>query len=237
LQPVPIYRLSSQIAFPSPELAAPGGILAVGGDLSAERLVLAYSMGIFPWYSEGDPIMWHSPEPRFALTPGELHVPRSLAKVCRRAPFALSCDRAFAEVIGRCGKVRRPGQRGTWITRDMQKAYIRLHELGVAHSVEARAGGKLVGGLYGVALGAVFFGESMFADAADASKVAFVSLVAQLGRWGFSLIDCQQETAHLARFGATAWPRARFLAALAPAVHQAGRPGKWHLDADLAGAA
>jgi leucyl/phenylalanyl-tRNA--protein transferase len=225
---VPIFRLGRQKElFPPPHLAEPGGLLAVGGDLHPERLLAAYSQGIFPWYSEGQPILWHSPDPRFCLVPEALHVPRSLRKELKRGRFEVRYDTAFADVIAACAATERPGQSGTWITPDMQQAYVRLHQLGFAHSAEAWEGEQLVGGLYGVSLGSAFFGESMFAHAPEASKVAFVTLCERLAGWGFSLIDCQQETAHLARFGATGWPRERFLAALEEAQRVPTRQGGW----------
>jgi leucyl/phenylalanyl-tRNA--protein transferase len=230
---LPIYHLDERLIFPPPERAERNGLLAVGGDLRPERLLLAYSHGIFPWYDEDTPILWHSPDPRAVLVPGELHVAKSLEKHMRKKPYELRFDSAFAEVIAGCAAVKRPGQKGTWITSDMRRAYTQLHHLGHAHSAEAWRDGELVGGLYGVALGGVFFGESMFARADDASKIAFVTLVRQLDRWGFALIDCQQKTEHLTRFGAVMWRRARFQAALAEGLKIAGRPGPWKLDADL----
>ena len=230
---MPVFRLDQRLAFPPAELAE-DGLLAVGGDLSPARLVLAYSSGIFPWYSAGQPILWHSPDPRMVLLPDELHVPRSLEKVMRRRPYRLSLDTAFGEVIAACARTRRPGQRGTWITRDMQRAYGELHRLGLAHSAEAWQGERLVGGVYGVALGRAYFGESMFAHQTDASKIAFVTLARQLRRWAFSLIDCQVHTDHLARFGAVEWPRAQYLAALQAALREPRAPGRWRFDADLA---
>ncbi len=227
---VPVFRLTDALVFPEPALADDDGLLAHGGDLRPERLLLAYRNGIFPWYSEGRPILWWSPAPRFALLPGELSVGRSLAKAIRRAPYRLTMDTAFTDVIARCASVPRAGQLGTWITRDMQRAYVELHRLGVAHSVEAWAGERLVGGLYGVALGGAYFGESMFADAADASKIAFVALVDQLRRWGFELIDCQVHTEHLERFGARMFSRQEFSARLARALEHATRPGPWALE-------
>jgi leucyl/phenylalanyl-tRNA--protein transferase len=204
----------------------------VGGDLRPERLVLAYSMGIFPWYSRGQPILWHSPDPRMVLLPAELHVPASLRKTLRRAPYRLTLDTAFAAVIDGCAQVPRPGQRGTWITPAMRKAYLELHRRGLAHSAEAWSGDSLVGGLYGVGLGAAFFGESMFALAPDASKVAFVTLVQQLRRWGTTLVDCQVYTDHLARFGAQEWSRADYLRALREALKEPTRSGRWELKDD-----
>jgi len=229
---VPAYLLDDRLVFPPPERAPRSGPLAVGGDLRPERLVLAYSLGIFPWYSEGEPILWHSPDPRMVLLPGELRVPRSLRRVERRRPYRLTLDTAFADVVAACARVPRPGQDGTWITRDMQAAYTELHHRGIAHSAEAWRGDELVGGLYGVSLGAAFFGESMFAREADASKLAFVALVGQLGRWGIGLVDCQVYTGHLARFGAREWPRREFLAALRETQRQPTRPGPWRFEPD-----
>lgn len=215
--------------FPPVDEADEDGILAVGGDLTTERLVEAYKRGVFPWYSEGLPILWHCPDPRFVLTPDKLHVPKSLRKVMKRGTYEVRLDTAFEQVIDGCAKTRRPGQRGTWITRDMRRAYVTLHHLGLAHSAEAWRGDELVGGLYGVSLGEVFYGESMFARADDASKVAFVTLVEWLVRWGVQLVDCQQETQHLARFGAEAWPRRRFVAEVERLVRAPTRLGPWSL--------
>jgi len=211
---------------------AEDGLLAVGGDLRPERLLLAYRRGIFPWYSEGQPILWHSPDPRMVLAAARLEVPRSLRKTIRKQAYRLSLDTAFAKVVAACASVERPGQSGTWITPDMQAAYRELHRRGVAHSVEAWHEDRLVGGLYGVSLGAAFFGESMFTLAPDASKVAFVGLVEQLLRWGIGLVDCQVYTDHLARFGAVEWPRRRYLTALKKALARPTRPGPWRLDAE-----
>jgi len=230
---LPIYRLDDRLVFPPPEKAERNGLLAVGGDLRPERLLLAYSMGIFPWYDEDMPILWHAPDPRAVLVPSELHVPRSLAKLIRKRPFELRLDSAFAQVIAGCARAGRPGQDGTWITDEMRAAYIKLHQLGFAHSAEAWQDGELVGGLYGVSLGSLFYGESMFANVADASKIAFVTLVGQLERWKFSLIDCQQKTDHLMRFGAVMWRRKRFQEALAAGLEQPTRKGPWSLDEDL----
>ena len=227
---MPVFRLNARLAFPPPELADESGLLAVGGDLSPERLLLAYSLGIFPWYSEGLPILWYSPDPRLVLESSELVVARSLQKTLRRGRFKVTFDTAFDQVIRACSEVPRPGQSGTWITRDMVRAYRRLHELGYAHSVEAWQDGELAGGLYGVSLGGGFFGESMFARASDASKVAFVTLVEQLRRWDIQLVDCQVHTEHLSRFGAVEWPRERFLRRLAEALEQPSRIGRWQLE-------
>ncbi|MBL8919876.1 MAG: leucyl/phenylalanyl-tRNA--protein transferase [Myxococcaceae bacterium] len=217
-------------AFPPASNANEDGILAVGGDLSPERLVAAYQRGIFPWYSEGLPILWHCPDPRFVLVPDALHVPKSLKKRQRAAPYGLTLDTAFEQVIDGCAKTKRPGQRGTWITRDMRRAYVTLHELGLAHSCEAWRGDELVGGLYGVSLGRVFYGESMFARADDASKLAFVTLVEWMRTWGVALVDCQQETDHLARFGAQPWPRTKFLEAVEKLARLPTKRGRWRFD-------
>lgn len=226
---MPVYRLGREkTLFPPVEEAEPDGLLAVGGDLSPERLIAAYSQGIFPWYSEGSDILWFSPHPRFALKPQQLHVPQSLRKQLKRGKFEVRFDTAFSDVINACARIRRPGQRGTWITKDMQAAYRELHQLGLAHSIEAYSEDALVGGLYGVSFGRAFFGESMFALAPDASKVAFVTLAETLQAWEFSLIDCQQETEHLARFGATLWPREVFLKSLEEALSFPTRQGSWN---------
>jgi len=205
-------------SFPPPERADRSGLLAIGGDLTPERLLAGYRRGIFPWYSEGQPILWHSPDPRFVLLPGHLHVPRSLEKVLRKGTYEIRADTAFDEVLRACAEAPRPGQDGTWITPEMHAAYAALHRLGHAHSAEAWKDGALVGGLYGVALGRVFFGESMFTKGPDASKAAFVTLARALFDGGCLLIDCQVETEHLARFGAADVSRRRFLQVLGPAV-------------------
>jgi leucyl/phenylalanyl-tRNA--protein transferase len=229
---VPVYRLDRRLIFPPVEHAE-DGLLAVGGDLSPRRLVLAYSLGIFPWYSEGEPILWHSPDPRLVLRTGELHVSRSLRRTIRRGAYRLTMDMAFRRVVAACAAVKRPKQRGTWITREMKAAYGALHDLGLAHSVEAWKGRELAGGLYGVSLGSAFFGESMFSRATDASKVAFVVLVEQLARWGIELVDCQVHTEHLARFGASEWPRRTFVAELRRALLAPTRQGRWKMDEGL----
>jgi leucyl/phenylalanyl-tRNA--protein transferase len=190
-------------------------------------LVAAYAQGIFPWYSEGQPILWHSPDPRFVLTPERLHLPQSLKKTLRRGTYDVRLDTSFDEVVAGCAGAERPGQDGTWITDEMSRAYARLHELGIAHSAESWRDGKLQGGLYGVSLGKAFFGESMFARAPDASKTAFAILAQALFARGFEFIDCQQETDHLRRFGAEAWPRSRYLAALSHALTLSHEPGHW----------
>lgn len=226
---MPVFRLDERLLFPPPELAD-DGLLAIGGDLRPERLVLAYSLGIFPWYSEGQEVLWHSPDPRMVLLAEDLHVPRSLAKVRRGKRYSVTLDSAFAAVIDACATARRPGQRGTWITRAMKKSYLELHRQGHAHSAEAWQDGHLAGGLYGVSLGAAFFGESMFARSPDASKIAFVALVEQLRSWDITLIDCQVHTEHLARFGAELWPRQAYLAALEKALRRPTRLGRWRFE-------
>ena len=203
-------------SFPPLETALrePNGLLAAGGDLRPERLLAAYRHGCFPWYQEGQPLLWWSPDPRTVLFPDELHVSRSLRKRMRQGDYQVTFDKAFAEVIQGCAGPRSYAD-GTWITTPMQDAYIRLHEMGVAHSVEVWQQGQLVGGLYGLAMGELFFGESMFSRATDASKVGFVTLVERLREWGFALIDCQMPTRHLQSFGARSIPRAAFAEALA----------------------
>ncbi len=204
------------LSFPPLETALrePNGLLAAGGDLRPERLLAAYRHGCFPWYQEGQPLLWWSPDPRTVLFPDELHVSRSLRKRMRHGDYRVTFDKAFAEVIQGCASPRSYAD-GTWITTPMQDAYVRLHEMGVAHSVEVWQQGQLVGGLYGIAMGELFFGESMFSRATDASKVGFVTLVERLREWGFALIDCQMPTRHLESFGARSIPRAAFAEALA----------------------
>lgn len=225
---MPVYRLGPEPVFPPAEHAE-GGLLAVGGDLSPERLLVAYSEGIFPWYSEDEPILWHSPDPRFVVTTETFRVPKRVSRLARSGAFRVTFDEAFAEVIGACQESPRPGQQGTWITDEMRDAYIELHRLGFAHSSETWLGDEVVGGLYGVSIGGAFFGESMFARVDDASKVAFVTLVEQLERWDIGLIDCQVETRHLAQFGARSIPRRRFLELLRAALRKPTRRGRWML--------
>ncbi len=191
-------------------LAEPDGLLAVGGDLSPPRLLKAYRHGVFPWYNPGEPILWWSPDPRLILFPQRLKISRSLKKTLRKESFSLTFDRAFAEVIDACSAPRK-GVGGTWITPEMKIAYLRLHALGHAHSVECWHAGRLVGGLYGVAIGRVFFGESMFHRCSNASKVAFVHLTQSLQRWKYALIDCQVRTEHLLSLGAEEIPRSEFI--------------------------
>ncbi len=226
-EPVPIFQLSDDLVFPDPRLAHENGLLAVGGDLRPERILLAYRMGIFPWPSEGMPLLWWSPQPRLIVDPHKLHVPRSLRKHMRKQPYRITFDTAFAQVIAACARTTRDGQDGTWITADMQAAYTELHHMGFAHSAEAWQGDTLVGGLYGISLGGTFFGESMFARAPDASKMAFVTLAEQLARWSFALIDCQMTTEHLLRFGAFEVDLETFLDRLGRANLAPTRRGPW----------
>ena len=229
---MPIYLLGPEHVFPDPSRAHGSGLLAVGGDLAPERLLLGYRRGIFPWYSEGDPVLWYTPDPRFILLPADFRVPRTLRQSMRKRPYELRVDTDFAGVIDACGSAPRRGQDGTWITTDMRHAYTELHRCGWAHSFESWRDGELVGGLYGVSIGDVFFGESMFARAPDASKMAFVAAMRQMGRWGITLLDSQVHTEHVARFGAAAVPRKRYLELLAPRVVQATRMGPWVWDAE-----
>jgi leucyl/phenylalanyl-tRNA--protein transferase len=231
LTAVPVYRLDERLLFPPPSKGPRRGPIAIGGDLQPERLLLAYSMGIFPW--QGEPLHWHSPDPRMVLAGDALRVSRSLAKTIRQRRFDVRLDTAFRSVMEACASAPRPGQEGTWITPAMVDAYGELHRRGFAHSCEAWQGGQLVGGLYGVSLGAAFFGESMFAHVRDASKVAFVALVRQLARWRIPLVDCQVYTPHLESLGAREWPRRLFLETLRGALHAPTRRGPWRFDHDL----
>ena len=225
---MPIYRLPHDIIFPDPNEAEDDGLLACGGDLSPQRLLTAYAQGIFPWpYRPDWPMLWFSPDPRIVVVPEALHVSRSLRKTLRKRPFDIRFDTAFTQVVRACAIVDRSGQDGTWITAEMLQAYGTLHDLGFAHSAEAWFDGELVGGLYGVSLGAAFFGESMFTHRSNASKVAFVHLVRHLQAWGFHFIDCQVHTDHMQRFGAIAWSRRQFLAALEHALHFPTHRGRW----------
>jgi len=228
---MPVYRIPRQLVFPDPELAEPSGLLGVEGDLQPARLILAYRSGIFPWYSHEQPILWFSPDPRMVFEPSGVHVGRSLRKRLRRDDYQVTMDTAFARVIHACAEVPRDDQGGTWITGDMERAYTELHELGYAHSVEVWRENELVGGLYGVSIGGMFAGESMFSTATDASKVGFVRFAAQLQRWCFTLIDAQLHSDHLARLGGYEIPRHRYLERLAQALEAPTRPGPWRFDA------
>ncbi len=223
-----LAQIIEAVPFPDPSRADAAGLLAHGGDLRPERLLSAYARGIFPWYEE-DPILWFSPDPRMVLLPAELQVNRTLAKNLRRGRYEVRLDTAFEAVIRSCAAAPRKDQDGTWITGDMIDAYLRLHELGFAHSAESWRDGELCGGVYGVSLGAAFFGESMFASRSDASKVAFAVLVRQLEAWRFRLVDCQVHTDHTAGLGAREWPRSDFLNALDQALRDPTRRGCWRL--------
>jgi leucyl/phenylalanyl-tRNA--protein transferase len=222
-----VPKLPRSLRFPHPDTADSDGVVAWGGDLSTERVLLAYRSGIFPWPVEGYPLLWFSPDPRWVIEPSKAHVPRSLRKEMRRGTYTVTADTDFLGVIRGCAEVSRPGQESTWITDEMVAAYASLHRAGQAHSIEARRDGALVGGLYGISLGGAFFGESMFAREPDASKVAFATLLGHLVAWGFDFVDCQTKTAHLQRFGAVAWKRSLFLAAVAKTQERATRLGPW----------
>ncbi len=225
---MPVFILSEKLKFPPPHFAEKEGLLAVGGDLTADRLLLAYRQGIFPWYSGDEPILWWSPDPRLILYPKDLNISKSLNKILRKKMFDITMDRAFERVIRACSNVRIEKGEGTWITDEMLDAYCRLHKMGYAHSVEAWQGETLCGGLYGVSLGKSFFGESMFVKVSNASKAAFVFLVESLDRWGFDLVDCQVKTDHLLRFGAKEVPRRIFLRQLEKSLKKPTKRGKWH---------
>lgn len=224
---MPVFKLTEDLLFPPPELAEEDGLLAVGGDLCKERLLLAYSRGIFPWFSDDSPILWWSPDPRLVLFPPEIRIARSLRQTIRKGVYRTTFDTAFQQVIRGCAGVKRKDDAGTWITEEMIAAYCRLHEAGFAHSVESWFGEELAGGLYGVALGGAFFGESMFSRRSDASKVAFVKLVEFLTEKKFLLVDCQMTTSHLVSLGAREISRAAFLAILEKAKKVKGVCGKW----------
>ena len=233
---MPLFQLTSEMAFPKPDLAEPEGLLAVGGDLSVERLLLAYSLGIFPWFGEGDPILWWSPDPRMVLFPADFHASERLRRLHRQRKYHVALDTAFPKIIAACADHPRPGQDGTWITREMEEAYAALHWTGYAHSVEVWDGARLVGGLYGVSIGTAFFGESMFSVEPNSSKLAMWTLVEQVKRWGFQFVDCQVHTPHLERLGGRDIPRKHFLKLLKEAAAQPTRRGPWRLDDDLAAA-
>jgi leucyl/phenylalanyl-tRNA---protein transferase len=227
--PMPVFRLIDEPIFPSPEFAEPDGLLAIGGDLEPARLLTAYNQGIFPWFSHGDPILWWSPSPRLVLFPEEFHLPRRLQRTLRSGFFTVSADTAFAEVIAGCATASGRSCQGTWITEEMQQAYIRLHTLGFAHSIECWHGKQLAGGLYGVCLDRVFFGESMFTLVTDASKVALAHLVQFALRSGIAMIDCQMTTDHLLRFGARELSRDAFQAELDCLIDRCRPQPNWRL--------
>ena len=224
---MPVFQLPDEILFPDPMLAEPDGLLAVGGDLNSERLLTAYANGIFPWYSENEPILWWSPDPRLVLFPQKLKVSRSLQQKIKKNVFSVRMDSNFIQVISACAETERKHEDGTWITEEMKAAYIKLHRDGFAHSVESYFDGKLVGGLYGVSLGKAFFGESMFHIMTDASKVALFYLVEKAKEFEFLFIDSQVETEHLVRLGAELIPRKKYLKLLKEAMKFKSRKGAW----------
>ncbi len=225
---MPIYLLDKEdLSFPNPELAEEDGLLGIGGDLSADRLEFAYSLGIFPWYSEGEPIMWWSPDPRTVLFPEKFKVSKSLKQSIRNRNYEFKFDENFEAVIANCARIPRTEDEGTWITHEMQEAYTTLHKQGIAHSAEVYHQNVLVGGLYGVSLGNAFFGESMFFKMRDASKVALYYLIQHLKTWGFDFIDAQMQTSHLISLGAETIPRKEFINLLAQSLKKPTKAGKW----------
>ena len=228
---VPFLGPSDPLPPPESARREPNGLLAAGGGLSVPRLVDAYARGVFPWFGEGDPVLWWCPDPRLILPTDAVHVSRSLKRRLARGDYRITVDTAFGEVMRACAEPR-ADDRGTWITGEMLEAYEALHAAGYAHSLEVWVDGALAGGIYGVAIGAAFFGESMFSRVTDGSKIAIVWLAAQLGHWGVPFIDCQVRSAHLVRIGAVEVPRRQFLRRLAPLVTVPG-PGPWRLDAGL----
>jgi leucyl/phenylalanyl-tRNA--protein transferase len=231
---MPVYLLDRTDTFPPASEAEASGLLAVGGDLRLSRLLRAYSEGIFPWYSQGEPILWFSPDPRAVIDPGRVRLGRGMRRTLTgAAELDLTMDAAFSRVIRACARVARTGQRGTWITTEMIEAYEGLHQSGYAHSVEAWAGERLVGGVYGVSIGAYFAGESMFHLVSGASLRALVALLRQLEAWGIELFDCQMHTPHVGRLGAELLPRTAFLRRLTGALTKPTRRGQWHFDEDL----
>ncbi len=234
---MPVFRLTDALIFPPVHLASGSGLLAVGGDLSTRRLLEAYRQGIFPWYSEAEPVLWWAPDPRFVLFPEELKVTRSMRQFLKKDMIRITYDRNFPAVIAACQKPRPQQKAATWITPEMQAAYIRLHKLGFAHSVEVWQGDVLAGGLYGVSLGRCFFGESMFSDVSNASKAALIDLVRRLQALDFSLIDCQVYTAHLGSLGGRHVPRSEFMGLLKRALQQKTLRGNWGVHEAFGGVA
>ena len=224
---MPVYALNKEIIFPDPNLADEQGLLAIGGDLTPERLVLAYANGIFPWYSDGDPILWWSPDPRMVLYPADFKMSKSFRQTLKNSNFEVRFDTDFKNVIDKCAKVPRYGEDGTWITDEMKQAYYSLHKSGLAHSVETYRNNKLVGGLYGISLGRAFFGESMFHIERDASKVALYFLVERVKEWKFRFIDAQIETDHLKSLGAISISRVDYLNILKEVIKWPTKRGKW----------
>ena len=236
---MPIYLLGEDPVFPPAEFATETGIIAAGGDLSPHRLINAYASGIFPWFSDGEPILWWSPDPRLVLFPGEIHVSRSMEKLLKKKTFQVTCDRRFGEVLKGCAAPRKD-HRGTWLTKEMSEAYLLLHEMGLAHSVEVWKAGpdsgsnRLVGGLYGISLGKCFFGESMFYKVANASKFGFITFARKLFSQGFIMLDCQVPTDHLKRLGAREIPRKEYLLHLRKGLAYETNLGKWEFLNEIA---
>ncbi|SJZ63170.1 leucyl/phenylalanyl-tRNA--protein transferase [Novilysobacter spongiicola] len=226
---LPALPADPTAAFPPPETALrePDGLLAMGGDLSPARLLNAYAQGVFPWYAEGQPLLWWSPDPRMVFRTGRVRLSSRFRRSLRRCEWTVTADTCFQDVITACADAPRAGQPGTWITSEMQAAYTQLHRLGHAHSIEVRTGARLVGGLYGIAIGRMFFGESMVSLASGGSKVAIAALAHRLEGWGFPLIDAQVENPHLLSLGAESWPRERFLQAVHELCAQPGMTGCW----------
>ncbi|MFC2107390.1 leucyl/phenylalanyl-tRNA--protein transferase [Bacteroidota bacterium] len=225
---MPVYFLTDELYFPHPSEALEDGLLALGGDLRPERILKAYESGIFPWFSEGSPILWWSTDPRMVLFPNDFKITKSLQQIVNSKKYEVRFDTNFKAVIDHCSKVPRKDQDGTWITSEMKEAYIELHKKGYCHSVETYLNGELAGGLYGISIGKVFFGESMFFLKRDASKVAFYHLVEKLKKWNFKIIDAQQETSHLKRMGAVSIDRRIFLENLREAVKEKTHVGVWN---------
>lgn len=227
---MPVYRLTENPIFPRPSLAEENGLLAIGGDLTPRRLLEAYRLGIFPWYAEGDPILWWFTSPRLVLYPHEIHISKRLMRYMKKPLYRVTMDTVFSQIIKSCKNIRRDKGEETWITEEMQTAYITLHELGFAHSVECWLEDKLVGGLYGVALGKIFFGESMFSSMSNSSKIAFATLVLFLQEKGYKLIDCQMTTDHLLRFGAREISGRNFSTLLSEHISHFKPDGYWKYD-------
>ena len=224
---MPVFQLTDKLTFPPAELAEKNGLLAIGGDLSPERLLLAYRNGIFPWYSEGDPILWWSPSPRLVIFPNEFKIPKRLSRLMRQKSFTVTIDLAFRQIITACSRTDNRQEKGTWITNDMLEAYCTLHDMGYAHSVECWLDTELAGGLYGISLGKIFFGESMFSKQPNSSKIALVHLMQKLQEWNFDLIDCQMRTEHLMQFGAREIPGNHFRKLLEKNIACPNQKGKW----------
>jgi len=224
---MPVYQIPDELLFPDPELAEEDGLLGVGGDLSPARLLLAYASGIFPWFSKGEPIMWWSPDPRCVLRPEKLKISTSLRQALKKSNYEIRFDTCCEEVIQQCSAAKRKGQRGTWITREMVDAYIRLHEMGYAHSTEVFMDGKLAGGLYGISIGGTYSGESMFHLRPEASKIALYHLVQRLKEWKFPLIDCQVTNQHLLSLGAEEMLRKEFMKQLGKNLEKPGHQSAW----------